>query len=147
MGHCIRAIIGEHKITARIAEDWIKAREIELPQGFGMILCTIGLLEDIEEVMELSDDTDFPELEYFDASVNWLLEEYSFRAKLAYIETDYFGGYDTQAGVLLDNGRMNSTPQRGEGVINALLKELGVWKRPDTDEFDMLELGKYRRME
>ena len=150
MGHCIRAIIGDYKIISGIAEDWL-TKEIELPQGFGMILCTIGLLEDIEELMEASgeavDDPGFTELEYFDASVKELMEEYSVRAKLAYIETDYFGGYGTQAGVLFENGRMSSPPKSGEGVINALLRELGVWKRPDTDEFEMLGLGKYRRME
>ncbi|MDE6733543.1 MAG: hypothetical protein K2J77_11795 [Oscillospiraceae bacterium] len=146
MGHCIRAIIGEHKITARIAEDWL-TKEIELPQGFGMILCTIRLLEDIEEVMEPSDAPELSELDYFDASVNELLENYSFRAKLAYIETDYFGGYGTQAGVLYENGKIAGDPKCGDGTINALLKELGVWRTPDTDEFDMLGLGKYRRME
>lgn len=112
-----------------------------------MILCTIRLPEDIEEIMQPSDAPELSELEYFDASVYELLENYSFRAKLAYIETDYFGGYGTQAGVLYENGKIAIAPKSGDGTINALLKELGVWRTPDTDEFDMLWLGKHQRME
>lgn len=151
MGHCIRAIIGAHEAVRKIADDWIYAKEIDLPQGFGMIFCTIRLLENIEELMESSEeavhDPDYPELDYFDASVKELMENYSFRTKLAYFETDYFGGTGTQAGILYENGKPAAAPQSGEGTINALLKELGVWRKPDKDEFDMLGLGKYRHME
>lgn len=151
MGHCIRAIIGTHEAVHKIADDWVCAKEIKLPQGFGMVFCTIELLEDIEELMKSSgeavDDPLFPELDYFDASVQELMGSYSFRTKLAYIETDYFGGAGTQAGLLYENGKPATAPQSGEGSINVLLKELGVWCKPDKDEFDMLGLGKYRHME
>ena len=150
MGHCIRAIIGTHETVQKIADDWVRAKEIELPQGFGMIFCTVKLLEDIEELMESSgesiDDPNIPELEYYDAAAKELMETYSFRTKLAYIETDYFGGMGTQAGLLYENGKP-AAPQNGEGAINALLKELGVWCKPDKDEFEMLGLGKYWHME
>lgn len=151
MGHCIRAIIGTHEAVQKIAGDWVYAKEIELPQGLGMIFCTIKLLENIEELMESSgeaaDEPNIPELEFFDASVKELMETYSFRTKLAYVETDYFGGTGTQAGLLYENGKPAAAPQSGEGTINALLRELGVWRKPDKDEFEMLELGKYRHME
>lgn len=150
MGHCIRAIIGSHEVIQRPADDWVCAKEIELPQGFGMIFCTIELLEDIEELLGCSgkavDAHDFPELDYLDASVKYLMESYSQGTKLAYVETDYFGGAGTQAGILYKDGKP-AAPQSGEGAINALLKELGVWCFPSKDEFDMLELGKYRHME
>ena len=48
--------------------------------------------------------------------------------------------------MLYENGRIAGEPSRGEGVINILLRELGVWHYPDMDYFDMLELGKYRHM-
>lgn len=150
MGHCIHAIIGNHESIHKIADDWFQANEIQLPQGFGMILCTNRLLDDIAELMETENESGepcFPELDYFDISVKELMEQYSFRTKLAYIETDYFGGNGTQSGVLYENGKVAIAPKSGEGTINALLKELGVWRTPDKDEFDMLELQKYRRME
>lgn len=150
MGHCIRAIIGSHEVIQKPADDWVCAKVIELPQGFGMIFCTIELLEDIEEHLGCSgkavDAPDFPELDYFDASVKELMEKYSQGTKLAYVETDYFGGTGTQAGLLYENGKP-AAPQSGEGAINALLKELGVRREHDKDEFDTLNLGKYRYME
>lgn len=151
MGHCIRAVIGTYEAVRKIADDWVRTKEIELPQGFGMVFCTTALLEDIEELMEFSDEvierSPFPELEYFNSAAKFLMEEYSFHTKLAYIETDYFGGVGTQAGLLYKNGQPAAEPKNGEGTINALLKELGVWRKPDMDEFDMLGLGKYRNME
>lgn len=150
MGHCIRAIIGTHEAVQGLAEDWVYAKETELPRGFGMIFCTIKLLENIEELMESSgeavDEPNIPELEYFDAAVHELMESYSLRTKLAYIETDYFGGTGTQAGILYENGKP-AAPKSGEGTVNALLKDLGVWRKPDKDEFNMLGLEKYRHME
>ena len=146
MGHCIRAVIGARESVRRLAEDWLKAQAVELPQGFGMIFMTDDLLEDVGELLEVSDELPFSELENFTEEVKTLIERYSFRTKLAYIETEYFGGVGTQAGVLYENGRIAVEPSRGEGVINILLRELGVWHYPDKDEFDMLELGKYRHM-
>ncbi len=146
MGHCIRAVIGARESVRRLAEDWLKAKVVELPQGFGMIFMTDDLLEDVGELLEVSDELPFSELENFTEEVKTLIERYSFRTKLAYIETEYFGGVGTQAGVLYENGRIAVEPSRGEGVINILLRELGVWRYPDKDEFDMLELGKYRHM-
>lgn len=146
MGHCIRAVIGARESVRRLAEDWLKAKVVELPQGFGMIFMTDDLLEDVGELLEVSDELLFSELENFTEEVKELMEWYSFRTKLTYVETDYFGGVGTQAGVLYENGRAAIGPRRGSGTINILLEELGVWCYPDKDEFDMLELGKYRHM-
>lgn len=147
MGHCISAIIGRREDVRKIAEQMIHADLIELPQGFGMILMTDRLLCDVEELAEVSDKAVFPELERFTEAVGELMERYSFHTKLAYIETDYFGGAGTQGGVLYENGRVGAAPRvDGSGVINALLSELGVWRGSGKDEFDSLGLGKYRRM-
>lgn len=147
MGHSIKAVIGKRSDVQRLAEDWVHAKLIELPQEFGMVPMTIRLLEDIEELMELSGSGFESELYGLDGSVVWLLENYSFHTKLAYIETDYFGGFGTQGGVLYENSREKIAPKTGNGTINILLKELGAWRKPDRDEFDCLELGKYRYIE
>ena len=44
MGHCVRAIIGAHKDIQRIENDWL-AKEMKLPQGYGMIFLTDTLLD------------------------------------------------------------------------------------------------------
>lgn len=147
MGHRINAVIGKRADVIGIADDWVRARLIELPQGFAMVPMTIRLLEDVEELMEPSGIEDCYGLDGLDGAVICLLEQYSFRTKLAYIETDYFGGYGIQGGVLYENGCEVIPPRVGEGTVNALLKELGAWRKPNTDEFDCLELGKYRHTE
>lgn len=123
----------------------VHADEIMLPQEFGMVPMTDKLLLDVEELAEVSDKIVFPELDRFTEAVRELMERYSFHTKLAYIETDYFGGKGTQGGLLYENGSVAVAPRAaGSGVINALLSELGVWREPGKDEFDSLGLGKYR---
>ena len=146
MGHNIRAIIGTHKSIQKLTNDWVRAKEIELLQGYGMVFLTDGLLDDIAEVLEISDDFCCSELDYFTKTAVQLLEIYSFHTKLAYIETDYFGGIGTQGGVLYKNGQICRKPHSGDGTINLLLRELGVWCAPTKDEFDSLNVGIYREM-
>lgn len=147
MGHHIRAVIGKRSDVQKLADDWVFSKLIELPQDFAMVPMTIRLLENVEELMELSEAELDCGLDGLDNSVIRLLEEYSLQTKLAYIETDYFGGIGTQGGVLYENGAEKISPQVGKGSINVLLKELGAWRKPDKDEFDCLELGKYRHIE
>lgn len=147
MGHCIQAIIGKHESVEKIADNWNCAQEIELPQGYGMVFLTNALIEDITELLNVPDeDFGYPILNYFTIAADKFLQEYSVHTKLAYIETDYFGGVGTQAGVLYENGCVSVKPHSGKGTINQLLKELGVWCEPDKDAFDSLNLGRYRHM-
>lgn len=147
MAHCIRAIIGKEPVR-KFANDWVSAKAIELPQGFAMVFMTDELLDDMEELSVLSGDMFPSELDYFTEAVDDIMKRYSSGDKLAYIETDYFGGYGTQGGVLYENGKIAIPPQKCEGgTINALLREMGVWCKDGNDEFDMLTLGNYRRMD
>ncbi len=146
MGHYIQAIIGIHETVQKFVDDWVRAEEIKLPQGYGMVFLTNALLEDITELFDVPDAFCYPELDFFTVAADQFLQQYSFRAKLAYIETDYFGGVGTQAGVLYENGRIAIEPRSGDGTVNLLLKELGVWCVPGKDAFDSLNLGRYRHM-
>ena len=141
MGHCVRAIIGAHKDIQRIENNWF-AKEIKLPQGYGMVFLTDALLDNIGELFESANEPSDPE-----TVTSYLLQEYSFHTKMAYIETDYFGGIGTQSGILYENGNISIPLCSGEGEINILLRELGVWREVNKDEFDSLNLGIYRRMD
>lgn len=87
-----------------------------------------------------------PALVYYTEAVHQFLVQSSFHTKLAYFETDYFGGAGVQAGLLYENGRLRIPPRSGEGTINLLLKELGVWHAQGRGEFDALQLAHHRRM-
>ena len=142
MGHCVRAIIGAHKDIQRIENNYCLAKEIKLPQGYGMIFLTDALLDNIGELFESANEPSDPE-----TVTSCLLQEYSFHTKLTYIEADYSSGIGTQSGILYENGNISIPLCSGEGSINILLRELGVWREVNKDEFDSLNLGIYRRMD
>lgn len=107
-----------------------------------MIFLTDALLDEIGELFESANEPSDPE-----TVKSFLLQEYSFHTKLAYIETDYFGGIGTQSGILYENGNISIPLCSGEGAISILLREIGVWREVNKDEFDSLNLGIYRRMD
>ena len=144
MGHCIRAIIGTRRVIQKLENNWGNAKEIELPQGYGMIFLTDEFSDDVTELYGISDELYCHELVHFTAAIAQLLQQYTHNTKLAYVETDYFGGTGTQGGVLYENGQISIVPRSGEGTINILLRELGVSCEPNKDEFDSLNLGIYR---
>lgn len=141
MGHCVRAIIGAHKDIQRIENNGF-AKGIKLPQRYGMIFLTDALLDNIGELFESANEPSDPE-----TVTSYLLQEYSFHTKLAYIEADYSSGIGTHSGILYENGKISIPLCSGEGAINILLRELGVWREVNKDEFDSLNLGIYRRMD
>ncbi len=147
MGHNISAIIGRRNTIQKLADTWIDASVIELPQEFAMVFLTNTFIESIEESYHISDVFCCPELDSYSTIAEQLLQEYSLHTRLAYIETDYFGGVGTQGGVLWENGQIIIQPRSGEGTINLLLKELGVICIGDLDAFDSLSLGNYRHMQ
>ena len=111
-----------------------------------MVLLTLPLLEDLE-ARGLAAAVPAPSpLAWFSPQAAWLMESVSLRTRLAYIETDYFGGTGTQAGVLYEDGRVSLGPENGGGTIETLLEALGVRPSPGQDRFAALELGRYRRM-
>lgn len=58
----------------------------------------------------------------------------------AAVYTDYFGGLGSQVAVAYRDG----APLDTDGTINDALRALGVVAKPGLDEFDTLELGRYR---
>ena len=145
MGHQIQAVIGKWEAMHRFAGNWL-VKMVELPQNCAMVFLTGALFDDITELYDAPDREEASPLTYFTSAIRWAMEEASWTGPLAYIETDYAGGYGTQAGVLIERGRIVMGPMEGPGSINNLLHDLGVWHRPGEDEFTALGLNHYRRM-
>ncbi len=69
----------------------------------------------------------------------------SAQAHFAIMETDYFGGDGTQAAAVYRGRTEVMAPTSGKiGPINAALKHLGVVTTTNSDEFDTLELHRFR---
>ncbi len=144
--HSIRAIISSSNVIQRIADNWIHAELIVLQQGFSMILVIDDLFDDITELVNNKKVLNFEEyFYYFNSSINEFLESESKSCKIAYIETDYFGGNGTQSAMLYEKGKVVIEPRKN--AINHVLKELGVVRSKSKDEFESVELEKYRRMD
>lgn len=76
------------------------------------------------------------------------LEDLSAGGRVAYIETDYFGGVGTQSAAVWEARRTILPPRRGDiGPINDALRLLGVTRTQTQDEFAVAGLGRHRRNE
>ena len=145
MGHQIEVIIGKREDMRQITKRWC-CQAVELPQDFVMVYLTDQLFDRITGLRGVPDREISGELTYLTEAIHQFLQESSRQGRLAYIETDYAGGYGSQAGVLYENGRMAAAPRSGEGTVNQLLHQLGASCGRGQAEFDSLELHKYRHM-
>ncbi len=163
--HCIRGFIGKEGIIKDFANNWIEAKPVTLAQGFSIIFLTDELYDSIVELIDSKLEVDYKEFFYYlSPSIYEVLIQESRNGKLAYIETDYFGGVGTQSAVLFENSKIKIKPLKtetfwdektnsfchkpeGEKAINIVLKELGVYKEKGRDEFDSIGLGSLRRMD
>lgn len=141
----IRAVIGKNSTVKNIENFWHYAEAAELHQGYSVIFLKDKLIDDITELYDNEDNSDFPDTKLLKSSVFHFLQDYSVGSQLVYIETDYFGRYASQAGVLFENGRMIDSPVSETGIINKLLELIGVLKYRGKDEADSLGLGNFGR--
>ncbi len=65
--------------------------------------------------------------------------------QFAIIHTDYFAGVGDQEAVVYENGKQIMPPTKG-GINKALIM-LGVQRSRSKDEFDSINLGKYRHFD
>ena len=147
MGHMINAIIAKENIIQNISERWIYAKKNILPQGYALTYLNDNLFDDIEELFNITDTGKYPQFQRLSDSVICFLMQESKNTQILYMETDYFGGYGTQRGVLFENGNIIIKPTQGDGIINYLLHQIGVYTEPNKDEFDSLQLFRFRHMD
>lgn len=163
--HCIRGFIGKEEIIRAFTDNWVEAKPVALYQGLAIIFLTSKLYDDIEELACSRMDIDYSKFfVYLSPSIYEILVQESRNGKLAYIETDYFGGGGSQSATLFKNSKTKIQPIKtetlwdektyryyhrpeGEKAINVILKELGVYKEKGKDEFDSIGLGNYRHMD
>ncbi len=112
-----------------------------------------------DDVTKPSDQSNLPK-DDITYDVREMIRDLSALGKCAYIETSYFGGLGVQISETWDKGiRIDGPLISYDGVenkmnykdvtvvdypINRALKNLGILKEEDKDEFDTIGLGKYR---
>ena len=104
MGHCVRAFLGYNEMISSFADFWLKS-PICLSQGLSMLFLTDDLFDSITESANIDSELTSEGFCYLTSAIMLTLEEHSCRGKLAYFETEYFGGKGTQAAILYENGK------------------------------------------
>ena len=156
MGHCIRAILGNSEKINALAESWSR-KPIQLSQGLSMLFLTDDLFDDVTESVNVDNEIEIVGFNYFTSAIAFVLAEHTQNGKLAYFETEYFGGSGTQTAILYEKGKPKfpaifTDDTKGKcpaekRAINMILKEFNVLKLNEKDEFDSIGLGNFRRMD
>jgi hypothetical protein len=147
MGHHLRAVIGNAQPVAQFALGWAHARLVILPQGFALIPVTGELREELIEAFAEDLASPHGELVRLSTALERAVCDASHGARLAYIETDYFGGRGTQGAIGWENGEVACGPLSSSPnvwPINTALAWMGAAAHTESDEFDALHLGNYR---
>jgi hypothetical protein len=141
MSYVIQALVARPETLARAEVPG--ARIVSLPQNLGLI----PLKGVVRRVLRLSQCplTDEPPQPLSEAFVA-LLERLSDRARVVYLEAEFFGGAGLQASVLAEQGHLDE-PVIGRSAINEALEFFGVDTGEAVDAFDALGLGRHRDTE
>jgi hypothetical protein len=139
MGYTLQAVIGKMKQLATAMPPG--TRLVQLPQGMGLIPVSTDA-QSLYGVpfLPFTDEGETAMPPGLDGLVQPLLGT----GKVAYVEAEFFGGDGTQARVIWDESGQRSDVLVHPYAINQALWILGVECGEDTDEFDAIDLGRYR---
>ncbi len=142
MGHCINGIIAPIDVLRRLAAE----HNLHKP---AVLIDSLGFIPLNPEHLEIM----FPKQGEYDESMNYLsqalksfLVSLSQQDRIAYIETEYFGGVGQQSATVYTKGVCILEPQTAEfGPVCKALRLLGVASIVGkTDEFNTAGLGRHR---
>lgn len=142
-------------ILSDLATQYREARVVRLSQSLALIPLTDLLYDSIVAGKTASHVQPFERLSTVVADV---LSTFSRGGKVAYVETDYFGGVGAQSSAVWERGELVLPPRQsstddpglalGERAINAALGRLGaVSVDGAVDLFDSIGLGNFRSTE
>ena len=143
MGHHLEAFIARLEVLQEGLKYPGAAPVIPLAQGFGLLPLTDAL----EKALGDGGVSENPYAEFWrlSAPLAGLGKEISEAGRVAYVETDYFGGSGNQAAILWEAGEVIGPPYQARiGAINQVLARMGVDKGDATDRFEALGLDRFR---
>lgn len=111
--------------------------------------CISGYVGKLKELKDLSlPATTLPQGFGFVCSEEIKQKDVDQLSKAVYVQTDYFGGAGTQSAAFSRKGKVSFEVYESWGnPIDKALKMLGVKCDEGKDEFDSINLGKYRSNE
>ena len=140
MGHSIAGFIAPKEVLREATRHLRQAVIVSLEQGFGFLPATDALDDELG-----GGDAPHEEFWRLTTGLARLGAEMSRGGRVAYVETDYFGGSGDQAAMVWEDGEVLSPPYKARiGAIHSALMWLDVEKGEADDRFDALGLGRHR---
>jgi hypothetical protein len=142
MGHQITAIV----TALPIDED--QARAFDLPvfieNGYAIVGLDVAHTDYWADKLHLQDADDASEISLDCQTTHYFAKKLGI-TKFAIIYTDYLGGIGDQFAVVYERGRV--ILPTAASAINLALRLIGVTCLPGLDEFDSMNLAKYRHFD
>ena len=151
MGHTIQGFLGKSETIKEIVSPLSTGQYavIELPQNIHCLFLSCGAWDIIAERQNVTLNNNITPFDFLDTATKEYLQNIKPSGKFIYIETDYYGGRGSQAAGIFEDGILldvYNSEGKTDGAINTALRFIGVIKEPDADEFETLNLHKYRHM-
>lgn len=144
MGHFLKAFIGNKESLIPIREKYDSSRLIELSDKISMIPMTDELFDDINQLETSSEISSF---EFLTENIERKTLELIGTKKLAYIESEFFGGQGGHIGLIWENRERCFMGDFKKSTMNEILKRLGVIRTGLKDEFETIGLDRHRQTE
>lgn len=164
MGYVLNAMIAKQAALELQVTRYQKARVVALRQDFALIPITEELRDELAACRLGTWPDPNPEFAFLPATVcEWALEISVYTA-VSYIEVDLWAGAGSKAAIAWQDGEVTLGPLKTEqrwiptnegsvldgpvpreDPVNRALRRLGVAADKHVDEFDALNLGRYRR--
>jgi hypothetical protein len=143
MAYQLQAILGSKHPLQTWCDQYNHAKLIPLYQNLYLVPFTDDLYDEINQFTKSPEITGFFFLNTRIASLLKNLS-HSTSSTIAYVESEYFGGTGEENAIVWENGDMVYKEQGVHSAVNRALKQLGVIKDEQKDEFDTVGLGNNR---
>jgi hypothetical protein len=144
MAHCIQAIVAPTATADAVSVAWPELPRLDRNNGFSIFPVSAELID--QRIAPDSTPTSTgDEFQLLTAAFQRQLCLMSLKGILAYVETEYFGGWGGQGALVYKNGEEVMSPEWAEsGTINGALKLIGVPRSLLADRFSAISLDKVR---
>jgi hypothetical protein len=144
MGHCIQIIAATLDVASSICVEFPQLRMLRATASHAIIPIEADFIDSVTNARPNQDTDDLGFMLLTDSFLDWL-QALSRLGRIAYLETEYFGGQGGQGAVVLENAKVLMEPVWADsGTINDALELIGVPVHPQHDRFVALRLCDYR---
>lgn len=144
MGYILYAFLGKKEAVLPIKQTYSCAQLCDLHEEISIIPMTEELFDEINENQVSPGIQNFA---LMTTSVEDKIVALVGKNTVAYIEAEYHGGYGGQSGLLWTNKERVYLQMFSTGVINEILRRMGMKAKNKWDEFDTVGLGNHRNTE